>query len=504
MANFFGDSIMSEYILIIDQGTTGTTSALIDQNGVWIDSSNCTFTQIFPQPGWVEHNPEEIWQSVKKAIQILFERNKVNSQQIISIGITNQRETIVAWDKKTGKPIHNAIVWQCRRTARDCEKLKEKGIAPLIKKKTGLVLDPYFSATKIAWIIKNIPKAKKLIEQNQLAVGTIDSYLLWRLTDGQSHLTEASNASRTSLMNLKTLEWDKELLKLFKVPQKILPEIKESNFHFGITKNLGFLGDGIPITGILGDQQAALFGQACFERGNVKCTYGTGSFILMNTGNVPIFSKHKMLTTVAWKLNKNATYAIEGGAFICGAAVQWLRDGLGIIKTSEEIETLANMVTSSEGVEFVPALTGLGAPHWDPNARGVICGITRGTTKHHIARATLDAMALQNSDIISAMQGDLKSNINYLNVDGGATKNNLLLQLQADYLGFKVLRPKVIETTAYGAGLMAGIGVGLWKSESELKKLWSKDTEFKPNFSNKKRTLRIKSWKKAIKKTMEE
>lgn len=489
-----------QFILAIDQGTTGSTAVILDKEGRWIGSADKDFRQIFPKSGWVEHDPEDIWQSVLFAIETVLRTTKIDPNDIATIGITNQRETTIAWDSKTSKAVYNAIVWQCRRTTAICENLKKrKGIASLVRKKTGLVLDPYFSATKVAWIMKNVPEAQSLLEQNRLKVGTVDSFLLWRLTGGESHKTEVSNASRTMLMDLKTLNWDAELLKLFGIPQSILPKIESSAHLFGHTKGMPFLPDGIPIGGILGDQQAAIFGQACFLPGEVKCTYGTGSFILLNTGDKIVYSKHGMLTTVAWKLNGKVCYALEGGAFICGAAVQWLRDGLGIISSSSEIEKLASEVKTTEGVEFVPALTGLGAPYWKPEARGVLSGLSRGTNRSHIARATLDAMALQNVDIIRAMEKDLGKKIKGLSVDGGATSNNLLMQLQSNYLGQKVVRPKIIETTAFGAGLMAGLGVGLWKNAKELLSLWQEDREFIPAINLKERKARIESWHEAIK-----
>lgn len=488
-----------KYILAIDQGTTSSRAVLIDASGTWIGSAEKEFPQIYPKPGWVEHDPEKIWESIEQSITDVLSKFDVNPSTILSIGITNQRETVIAWHAKTSKPIYNGIVWQCRRTTDFCNKIsKDKTTVAKIKRKTGLVIDPYFSASKIQWILKNVPEAKKLSSQNLLKVGTVDSYLLWKLTSGSAHKSDVSNASRTMLLNIKSLEWDSDLLSLFKIPKSILPQVEPSACLFGHTKGLACLPDGIPITGMIGDQQGALFGQACFAPGQLKCTYGTGSFILLNTGNKLIYSKHGMLTTVAWRLGNVTSYALEGGAFICGAAVQWLRDGLEIITSSKDVELLAQEVESSEGVEFVPALTGLGAPYWVPNARGVITGLTRGSRKSHIARATLDSMALQNVDIILAMEKDLGKKISGFNADGGAASNNLLMQLQADYLGQKVIRPKIIETTVYGAGLLAGLGIGLWKDTNDLKKLWKEDQKFISEISLKERTVRLQSWNRAI------
>ncbi len=485
----------------IDQGTTGSTVTILNQGGSLVAKINQEYPQIFPKPGWVEHNPEDIWKSVTECIQKAMNAAQLNSKDIAAIGITNQRETVVLWDKSTGKPIYNAIVWQCRRTQDFCEKLKRDGKQKLIQKKTGLVLDPYFSGSKIRWILKNVSGAMEKAKKGDLLAGTIDSFLLWRLTGGHSHGTDVSNASRTMLMNLQTLQWDPELLKIFQIPLQILPKIMPSSGLFGKTSGLGFLPDGISISGIAGDQQSALFGQTCFKVGEAKCTFGTGSFLLMNTGSQLIRSKHQMLTTVAWQLgSQKATYAIEGGAFICGAAVQWLRDGLGIIQKSSDVEELARKVSSSEGVEFVPALTGLGAPYWKPEARGVITGLTRGSQKAHLARATLEAMALQNTEILIAMEKDLGRKLKGLRVDGGASANNLLMQMQADFMGTTVTRPQQVETTAIGAAYLAGLGVGFWSSLDEIQRIWKVDQEFKSHMSVKSRKERLLSWQKAVKK----
>lgn len=489
------------YIMAIDQGTTGSTVSILNQAGSLVAKSSEEYPQIFPQPGWVEHNPEDIWKSVVSGIQKSLDLAKISGSELAAIGITNQRETVLLWDKSSGQSIYNAIVWQCRRTQDFCEKLKREKKQSLIRKKTGLVIDPYFSASKIRWILKNVDGASAQARSGNVIAGNIDTFLLWRLTSGQAHKTDVSNASRTMLMNIHTGEWDSELLKIFSVPPQILPQICESSGLFGKTKGLGFLPDGIPIAGIAGDQQAALFGQTCFAVGEAKCTYGTGSFLLMNSGNKMVSSKHQMLTTVAWKLPKQKmTYALEGGAFICGAAVQWLRDGLQIIQKSSQVEELARTVSASEGVEFVPALTGLGAPHWRSEARGLITGLTRGSTRAHIARATLEAMALQNTEILLAMEKDLGKKLQGLRVDGGASVNGLLMQMQADYMGATVIRPRQIETTSIGAAYLAGLGVGYWTSLEEIKRIWMVDQEFKSQMSHKARKSRIESWQRAVKK----
>jgi glycerol kinase len=487
------------YIMSIDQGTTGSTVSILNHAGSPVVKVNEEFPQLFPQSGWVEHDPEAIWKSVTNCIRKALEKGKIKGSQIAAIGITNQRETVVMWDKTTGKPVHNAIVWQDRRTADFCQKLKSK--EKTIRQKTGLVIDPYFSGTKFRWLLQNVSEARNQLKKKNLLAGTIDSFLLWRLTGGAAHKTDVSNASRTQLMNIKTGKWDAELLKIFSVPLDILPEICDSSGIFGKTKEMDSLPAGIPISGIAGDQQAALFGQACFAPGEAKCTFGTGSFLLMNSGSQLVISKHKLLTTIAWKLPKQKlTYALEGGAFICGAAVQWLRDGLQIIKSSGEVEELARQVSSSDGVEFVPALTGLGAPYWRPEARGVLWGLTRGTQRAHIARATLEAMALQNSEILMAMEKDLGKKLKGLKVDGGAAINNLLMQMQADYMGSSVTRPLQIETTSIGAAYLAGLGVGFWSSLDEIQRIWRMDQKFESHMSQKSRKARLVSWQAAVKK----
>ena len=490
-------------ILAIDQGTTGTTVAVMNTRGVLLGSVNYEFPQIYPKPGWVEHDPEAIWASVLKGIRAVFRRGLCKPADVACIGITNQRETALLWERHSGRPLGNAIVWQCRRTANFCEGLRKKGLEPTVRDRTGLVLDPYFSASKFRWLLNDIEGARGRARRGAIAAGTIDAYLLARLTGGAVHATDVSNASRTSLMNLLTLEWDAELLKLFDVPRSVLPEIIPSSGDLGRTRGVPGLPDGVPIAGIAGDQQSALFGQAGFERGAAKCTFGTGSFILMNTGHDRMHSEAGLLSTVAWQLPGQQTpvYALEGGAFICGAAVQWLRDELGIIKRAPDIEKLASQVPDAGGVEFVPALTGLGAPHWDPDARGVISGLTRGAGAAHLARATLEAMALQNVDILRAMERDLGRRMSDLKVDGGAAANNLLMQLQADYLGRAIIRPKVIETTVAGACFLAGLGVGIWKDTEALTKVWQAETHFSSRMGSGPRRRRLDVWRAAVNRT---
>jgi glycerol kinase len=484
----------------IDQGTTGSTVLILDQGGSLVSSADCDFKQIYPKAGWVEHDPADIWSSVETCAQAALKKINAQPTDILTIGITNQRETVIAWRKSTSEILYNAIVWQCRRTALLCQKLKPKWDKK-IQAKTGLVLDPYFSGSKMRWMIENIKSVRQAQKQNDLAFGTIDTFLLWKLTNGKSYSTDVSNASRTLLMNLKTLAWDPELLKLFKVTENCLPQIKPSAGFFGTVSKVSFASEATMITGIAGDQQSALFGQACFSAGDSKCTFGTGSFILLNTGTKILRSRSKMLSTVAWQIQgQKPVYALEGGAFICGAAIQWLRDGLGLFEKSADVEKLALSVPDSNGVEFVPALTGLGAPHWKAGARGEITGLTRGVTKAHIARATLEAMALQNAEILLAMQKDLGHKIKSVKVDGGASQNNLLMQIQSDYLQTRVVRPKQIETTAIGAAYLAGLGAGVWKNISEIQKIWNQDQDFKPQISPKKLKQRFLSWNQAIQK----
>jgi glycerol kinase len=474
--------------------------AVMNARGNLLGSVNHEFPQIYPKPGWVEHDPNDIWTSVLKGIRGVFRKGLCKPADVACIGITNQRETALLWERHSGKPVANAIVWQCRRTAAFCEGLKRKGFESMVRDRTGLVLDPYFSASKFRWLLDATEGARGRAKNGDLAAGTIDAFLLYRLTGGAVHATDVSNASRTSLMNLQTLDWDPELLKLFNVPRGILPAIVPSSGELGFTSGVTGLPDGIPISGIAGDQQSALFGQAGFERGAAKCTFGTGSFILMNTGHDRMHSDAGLLSTVAWQLpgEKFPVYALEGGAFVCGAAVQWLRDELGIIKRAPDIESLALQVPDSAGVEFVPALTGLGAPHWDPEARGMISGLTRGAGAAHLARATLEAMALQNVDILRAMERDLGRRMRALKVDGGAAANNLLMQLQADYLGREIVRPKVIETTAAGACFLAGLGVGLWKDVDAIAKVWRAETTFPSRMGPGPRRRRLEAWRVAV------
>ncbi len=493
-------------ILSIDQGTTGTTVTVIDAKGKVLAKVNEEFEQLYPKPGWVEHNPEAIWRSVLSCIKRSLKQLEEGGRrpEIAAIGITNQRETVVMWERESGRAIANAIVWQCRRTADFCDRLKKKKLGPMIAKRTGLVIDPYFSASKIRWLLENIPGAKKRAQAGELAAGTVDTFLLWRLSGGLCHKTDVSNASRTQLMNIHKGNWDDELLKLFSVPRELLPEISPSSGVFAVTKDVPGLPDGLPIAGVAGDQQAALFGQTCFRPGSAKCTFGTGSFILLNTGTKAALSKKGILTTVAWQLGQagKLTYALEGGAFICGAAVQWLRDELGFIKESREVEELALQVADSAGVEFVPALAGLGAPYWDPHARGLITGLTRGSNRAHIARATLEAMALQNVDILTAMQAEAKTRLRSLRVDGGAVSNNLLMQLQADYLGVEIERPQMVETTALGAAYLAGLGVGFWSDLKELEKIWQVESRFKVGMKPAQRKKRLGLWHEAVARTL--
>lgn len=489
-----------KYILAIDEGTTGVTALLVDHSGHVAAKMNQEFTQHYPQPGWVEHDAEEIWQVTLKTIAAVLKAANVSGSDIAAIGITNQRETTLLWDRVTSKPVHPAIVWQDRRTANFCAVLRKKPtLQKKIKQKTGLVLDPYFSATKISWILKNVPRARELAAKKQLAFGTMDSWLVWNLTAAQVHVTDVTNASRTLLMDLKTLSWDAKLAKTFGVPTSVLPQIKSCSEVYGHTKGVAGLPDGIPIAGIAGDQQAALFGEACFAPGEAKCTYGTGSFLLMNIGKKPLLSKSGLLTTVAWKIGKDVFYALEGSAFIAGAAVQWLRDELKMISKSSEVEALAGTVKDTGGVYFVPALAGLGAPHWDAEARGVLCGLTRGSNRGHIARAVLEGIALSQFDILTAMQRDSRKKLKALKVDGGAAANNLLMQFQSDILQCDIVRPRVVETTAMGAAFLAGLAVGFWKNQAEVRTSLQVDKTFSPSLSKKQTLEKIQGWQRAVK-----
>ncbi len=467
-------------ILAIDQGTTGTTALLIDQQLRIVGKVNREFAQIYPQPGWVEHNPEDIWRSTEETISAVLQASGTNADAIAAIGITNQRETTVVWDRDSGAPIHNAIVWQCRRTADRCAELREAGCADDIRARTGLVVDAYFSGTKAAWILDHVEGARDRSEANELAFGTIDTFLVWRLTDGQAHVTDPSNASRTMLYNIADRAWDPHLCELLGVPMSLLPRVGKSAEVYGYTKGVKGLPDGIPVAGMAGDQQSALFGQMCTDVGMAKCTYGTGAFLLMNTGAERVASENGLLTTVAWEVGDEYSYALEGSVFIAGAAVQWLRDGISIIESAPDIEALAASVPDSGGVTFVPALAGLGAPHWREHARGIITGLTRGTTRAHLARATLDGMAMSCAELLQAMESDLGRKLTELRVDGGACANNLLMQVQADLLGTTVVRPQVIETTALGAAILAGLGVGLFDGLAAAKETWAEQRRFDP------------------------
>lgn len=491
---------MDKFILAIDQGTTGTTVCVLNSKAQMLAAVNREHPQIYPRPGWVEHDPEAIWRTVVDGIEKALNKAGIEGSKISGIGITNQRETVVLWDKTSGQALHNAIVWQCRRTTEFCNALKKSSKAKTIKKKTGLVVDPYFSGSKVRWLLDHVKGARTAARAGNLKVGTIDSFLLWRLTGGTVHKTDVSNASRTQLMNIQNGTWDDELLRIFNVPKNILPEIAPSSGVFGVTQNIPGLPDGIPIAGMAGDQQSALFGQACFEVGMSKCTFGTGSFLLMNTGAKMVTSKAGLLTTVAWQLagEKKLTYALEGGAFICGAAVQWLRDEMKFIAKSSEVEELALQVKSTDGVYLVPAFVGLGAPYWDPDARGAIVGMTRGTSRAHLARATLEAMTLQNVDILVAMEKDLGRKLRGVRVDGGAVANNLLMQMQADFLGVSVERPKQTESTVLGAAFLAGLGVGMWRDLNEIRKVWALDQVFKPELPGSARKIKLKEWHYAI------
>ena len=489
---------MTQYILAIDQGTTSSKVLVMDTNLNSVAEKSTPFEQYFPQPGWVEHDLNQIWESVLSGIEAVSK--KVEAKNIVAIGITNQRETICFWDRTSVKPLAKAIVWQDRRTADRCEELKKKGLEATIQKKTGLLLDPYFSGTKIEWVLKNNREVANAGKAGSLCVGTIESFLLAKLTAGSAHRTEPSNASRTLLFNIEKKAWDEELLHTFGIDPKILPEVLPTFGEFGKTSGLRDLPDGIPISGMIGDQQSALLGQAAVEKGQAKCTYGTGAFLLVNTGSEFKLSKTRLLSTIAWMdQQKTVTYALEGSVFMAGATIQWLRDGLQIIASSEEVEPLARSVPSTEGVMMVPAFTGLGAPYWQPNARAIISGLTRGSTKAHIARAALEGIAFQNVDILEAMEADLGHSIKSLSVDGGACKNNLLMQMQADFLGCKLRRPKFTETTSLGAIFAAGIGIGIWKNLKDVEQVWKLEREFTPEISSLDRATRLQEWRKAVK-----
>ena len=487
----------SHYILALDQGTTSSRSLLFDHQGKIVSLAQKEFTQHYPNPGWVEHDPEEIWSTQFGTLAEALAKAGISMKQVAGIGITNQRETTIVWDRSTGNPVYNAIVWQDRRTAEYCDQLKTAGMAEEIRKRTGLVIDAYFSATKLKWILDNVDGARTRAQNGELAFGTVDSWLAWKLSGGELHVTDVSNASRTMLMNIQDLQWDPELLKLFDIPPAILPTIKPSSKIYGVTGNV-VPGSRIPIAGIAGDQQAALFGQMCTEPGMIKNTYGTGCFMLMNTGEKLIDSKNNLLTTIAWQIDDKVTYALEGSVFIAGAVVQWLRDELGMIRNSAAVETLSKKVKDTGGVYMVPAFAGLGAPHWNQYARGTIFGLTRGSSKAHIARAAIDSIAYQVYDVLKAMEADSGINIKELRVDGGATVNKHLMQFQSDILDCRVIRPRITETTASGAAYLAGLAVGYWKNIGEIQSQWQPDKAFKPKMENEKRAELLKGWQRAV------
>ncbi|MFA8436442.1 MAG: glycerol kinase GlpK [Marinifilaceae bacterium] len=486
-----------KFILALDQGTTSSRSIIFNKKGEMVSVAQKEFRQIFPKPGWVEHDANEIWSTQAGTAAEAIVRAGANGKNIAGIGITNQRETTVVWDRETSEPIYNAIVWQDRRTSKYCDELREQGYAEMIQDKTGLVIDSYFSGTKIKWILDNVEGAREKANAGKLAFGTMDTWLIWKLTQGKVHVTDVSNASRTLLYNINTLEWDRELLELLDIPESILPEVKSSSEVYGHTVTTLFAHE-VPISGIAGDQQAATFGQMCIKPGSVKNTYGTGCFMLCNTGNQPVKSKNNLLTTIGWKINGETTYCLEGSIFMGGAIVQWLRDGLGIIKTAPEVEELAASVEDNGDVYMVPALTGLGAPHWDQYARGTIVGLTRGATAAHIARAALEGIAFQVRDVLKAMEADAGIDITELRVDGGAAANNLLLQFQADVLRAPVIRPQTLETTALGAAYLAGLAVGYWNGIEDIQNQWAKDRQFDAVMSNEKSDKYIKGWNKAL------
>ncbi len=486
------------YVVAIDQGTTGTTVLVLDRRLAVKAKENREFRQIFPKPGWVEHSLDDIWGSVTAALGAALRRSGVSGSEIAAVGITNQRETTCLWDRRSGRAQHNAIVWQDRRTADACAELKKAGREPLFRERTGLVLDPYFSGTKLRWLLDEVKGARARAAGGDLCFGTVDSYLVYKLTGASVHATDVTNASRTLLFDIRKLAWDPELCRILDVPEAVLPKVVGSSEVVGQTKGVGLLPDGIPIAGIAGDQQAALFGQACFAPGESKCTYGTGAFVLLNTGDRPAASTNGLLTTVAWRAGGEVAYALEGSAFIAGAAVQWLRDGLGVIKTAADIEPLARKVKDSGGVVFVPALAGLGAPWWRPEARGLIAGLDRGVTTAHLARATLEGMALQIGDLAAAMEQDSGQKLASLRVDGGACQNNLLMQLQADVLGVPVERPRMIESTALGAAFLAGLAAGVWKSRDELRRAHKIEKRFAPKMDTGERAALLARWKRAV------
>ncbi|WP_092926310.1 glycerol kinase GlpK [Romboutsia hominis] len=492
-----------KYIMALDQGTTSSRAILFDKSGNIIATSQKEFTQFYPNAGWVEHNPMEIWGSQSGVMREVLETNSIRPDEVCAIGITNQRETTIVWDKNTGKPIYNAIVWQCRRTSGICDELEAKGYKDTIKEKTGLILDAYFSATKIKWILDNVEGAREKAENGELLFGTVDTWLIWNLTRGKVHVTDYSNAARTMLYNIKELKWDDEILEMLNIPKSMLPEVKPSSCVYGHTDKEMLAGAEIPIAGCAGDQQAALFGQTCFEEGSAKNTYGTGCFMLMNTGENMVESKNGLLTTIAWGVDGKVEYALEGSIFIGGASIQWLRDELRILYDASQSEFYAQSVDDTNGVYVVPAFAGLGAPYWDMYARGSVMGLTRGANRAHLVRATLESIAYQVKDVLNAMQEDSGLKLNGLKVDGGASANNFLMQFQSDILDANINRPKVVETTALGAAYLAGLAVGFYDSKEDIKKSWIIDKEFTPNMSDAKRNLLYKGWKKAVQRSLD-
>lgn len=493
---------MEKYILALDQGTTSTRTILFDKKGEIFHTSQVEFNQYFPHSGWVEHNANEIWSSVLAVIAGVMIDKNIRPEQIAGIGITNQRETTVVWDKNTGKPIYNAVVWQSRQTASICEELKEQGLEDIFRKKTGLLIDPYFSGTKLKWILDHVEGAREKAENGDLLFGTIDTWLVWKLSGGKAHVTDYSNASRTLMFNIHELQWDEELLKIFDVPAAMLPEVRPSSEIYAHTVDYHFFGRAVPIAGIAGDQQAALFGQTCFESGMGKNTYGTGCFMLLHTGEKAVESKHGLLTTIAWGIDGKIEYALEGSIFVAGSAIQWLRDGLRMFRDSAESEEYAKRVSSTDGVYVVPAFVGLGTPYWDSDVKGAVFGLTRGTSKEHFIRATLESLAYQTKDVLNAMEADSGIPLKTLRVDGGAVKNNFLMQFQSDLLDVPVERPKIEETTALGAAYLAGLAVGFWESKEEIKRFWEVDQTFVANMEEEQRTSLYNGWKKAIEATM--
>lgn len=491
-----------KYIMALDQGTTSSRAILFDKEGNVVATSQKEFTQFYPKVGWVEHNPMEIWGSQSGVMREVLETNSIRPEEVCAIGITNQRETTIVWEKSTGKPVYNAIVWQCRRTSEICDELKEKGYEKLIKDKTGLILDAYFSATKIKWILDNIEGAREKAENGELLFGTVDTWLIWNLTRGKVHVTDYTNAARTMLYNIKELKWDDEILEILDIPKSMLPDVKPSSYIYGHTDEGMLSGAQIPIAGCAGDQQAALFGQTCFEEGSAKNTYGTGCFMLMNTGENIVESKHGLLTTIAWGVDGKVEYALEGSIFIGGASIQWLRDELRVLYDAKQSEFYANSVKDTNGVYVVPAFAGLGAPYWDMYARGAIMGLTRGANRAHLVRATLESIAYQVKDVLNAMQEDSGLKLKDLRVDGGASSNNFLMQFQSDILDVNIDRPKVVETTALGAAYLAGLAVEFYNNRDEIKKSWIIDREFIPNMSDDKRNLLYKGWKKAVSRSL--